>query len=340
VPVRIEDVARAAGVSTATVSRALRGLPSVSADTQTAVRRAAADLGYVVSRSASSLASGKTLTVGVVTPHVGKWFFASLIDAVERELRRVGYDALLVGIGEPMREAGEPFRAEELRGRVDGIVVLTAPLTGQELDGVRRLTVPIVFVGASVAGAMSVRIDDVAVARTATEHLLALGHRKIAHIGGDPEQALNFSAPADRRAGWVSALREAGIVPPPSYFQPSDFTASGGAEAAERLLSGDDRPTAVFAASDEAAFGLLKVAKGRGLRVPEDLSVVGVDDHELSQTCGLTTVAQPVTEQGRLAAELVLSAIRGDQSRRHENVLMPTQLVCRGTTGPPAGDRP
>lgn len=218
-PVRIEDVARSAGVSTATVSRALRGLPSVSPETRAVVTRVATDLGYVASRSASSLASGRTLTVGVVTPHVGKWFFATLIDAVERVLRRDGYDALLVGIGAPMA-ADQPFRAEVLRGRVDGIVVLTAPLTGQELDGVRRLTVPIVFVGASVAGAMSVRIDDVAVGRTATEHLLALGHRRIAHIGGDPEQPLNFSAPADRRAGWLSALREAGIDPPPSYFEP------------------------------------------------------------------------------------------------------------------------
>lgn len=336
-PVRIEDVARAAGVSTATVSRALRGLPSVSADTQTAVREVAAQLGYVVSRSASSLATGKTLTVGVVTPHVAKWFFATLIDAVEQELRRVGYDALLVGIGEPMRGPGEPFRAEVLRGRVDGIVVLTAPLTGQELDGVRRLTVPIVFVGASVAGAMSVRIDDVAVARAATEHLLSLGHRRIAHIGGDPEQPLNFTAPADRRAGWLSAMRAAGIEPPPSYFAPSDFTAVGGAQAAERLLALKDRPTAIFAASDEAAFGLLRVARQRDISVPEELSVIGVDDHELSETLGLTTVAQPVTDQGRLAAELVLAAIGGDSSRRHENVLMPTRLVCRTTTAPPAG---
>jgi DNA-binding LacI/PurR family transcriptional regulator len=333
VPVRIEDVARVAGVSTATVSRALRNLPSVSAETQSAVRRAAADLGYVVSRSASSLATGKTLTVGVVTPHVGKWFFATLIDAVERELRRVGYDALLVGIGDPV---GEPFRAEVLRGRVDGIVVLTAPLTGQELDGVRRLTVPIVFVGASVAGTMSVRIDDVAVARSATEHLLELGHRRIAHIGGDPEQPLNFSAPADRRAGWVSALRAAGIEPPPSYFEPSDFTAAGGAVAAKRLLALPDRPTAIFAASDEAAFGLLRVAAEHGIRVPEDLSVIGVDDHELSETLGVTTIAQPVTDQGRLAAELVLAGIGGDHTRRHENVLMPTRLVCRATTAPPA----
>ncbi|MDT7572224.1 MAG: hypothetical protein QOE05_2398, partial [Actinomycetota bacterium] len=197
-PVRIEDVARAAGVSTATVSRALRGLPSVSAETQQTVRRAAAELGYVVSRSASSLASGKTLTVGVVTPYASRWYYATVIEAVERELRAVGYDALLVGVGASMTEDAEPFRAEVLRGRVDGLVILTAPLTGQELDGLRRLTVPMAFVGAGSAGAMSVRVDDLSVGRMATEHLLSLGHRKIAYVGGDPADQRNFAAPLDR----------------------------------------------------------------------------------------------------------------------------------------------
>ena len=338
--VRIEDVARAAGVSTATVSRALRGLPSVSAHTRDSVRRVAADLGYVVSRSASSLATGRTSTVAVVTPYVSRWFFATAIEAVERELRRVGYDALLVGVGEPMTGGGEPFRAEALRGRVDGMVVLTAPLTGQEMDGVRRLTVPTVFVGAAVAGTMGVRIDDVAVGRLATEHLLKLGHRRIAHIGGDPDQQLNFSAPSDRRAGWLSALREAGLEPLPSYVQISDFTAPSGRAAAERLLALPERPTAVFAASDEIAFGVLAAARAAGLQVPADLSVIGVDDHESSCLWDLTTIGQPVAAQGRLAAELVLGAIGGDDSRRHEHVLMPTRMVGRGTTAAPHLDAP
>lgn len=334
-PVRIEDVARAAGVSTATVSRALRGLPTVSAQTQATVRRVAADLGYVVSRSASTLASGRTLTVGVVTPGVGRWFFATAIEAVERELRHVGYDALLVGVGETMTGDVGLFRPEVLRGRVDGVVVLTAPLTGHELDGVRRLAVPTVFLGAAVSGVMSVRIDDVAVGRTATEHLLALGHRRIAHIGGDPGQQLNFTAPTDRQAGWLSAMRAADIDPPPAYAETSDFTAAGGKRATERLLALPDPPTAVFAVSDEVAFGVLSAARDARRQVPGDLSVVGVDDHELSGLIELTTIAQPVVEQGRLAARLVLAAIGGDSSRRHEHVLVATSLVRRATTGAP-----
>ena len=331
-PVRIEDVARAAGVSTATVSRALRGLPSVSAETQQAVRRAAADLGYVVSRSASSLASGRTMTVGVVTPYVSRWYYATLIEAVERELRNVGYDALLVGVGESMTGAVEPFRPEVLRGRVDGLVILTAPLSGQELDGVRRLTVPMAFVGAGTAGTMSVRVDDLSIGRSATEHLIELGHRKIAYVGGDPADQRNLAAPLDRRAGWLFALRQAGVEPPPAYAEISDFTASTGRQATERLLALKDPPTAVFAASDDIAFGVLSAARAAGVDVPCGLSVIGVDDHELSETLGLTTIAQPVAEQGRVAAQLVLGVIGGDPSRRHEHLVMDTTLRLRGST--------
>jgi DNA-binding LacI/PurR family transcriptional regulator len=335
-PVRIEDVARAAGVSTATVSRALRGLPSVSLETQQTVRQAAADLGYVVSRTASSLASGRTLTVGVVTPYVSRWYYATVIEAVERELRAVGYDALLVAVAEDAAGSDESFRPEVLRGRVDGLVILTAPLTGREIEQVRRLAVPMALVGASAPGTMSVRVDDLSIGRCATEHLIGLGHRKIAYIGGDPENHRNFAAPLDRRAGWLSALRAAKFKPPPAYAEISDFTGATGRTATERLLALPDPPTAIFAASDDISFGVLAAAPAAGLDVPRQLSVIGVDDHDLSEVVGLTTIAQPVAEQGRLAAQVVLAVISGDVSRRHEDVLMDTALILRRTTGVPA----
>ena len=175
-PVTIEDVALRAGVSTATVSRALRGLPHVSEETRARVAGIAVDLGYVASRSASNLATGRTRTVGVVTPHIAKWFFSNAIEALERRLSECGYDVLLVvlppeggsvhgpgtGVGRP------PFDPEQLRQRVDAVAVLTVPLTGTELDALRRLQLPIVFIGGSVSGVMSVRIDDLAVGRLAT----------------------------------------------------------------------------------------------------------------------------------------------------------------------------
>jgi DNA-binding LacI/PurR family transcriptional regulator len=329
---RIEDVAREAGVSTATVSRALRGLPNVSDATRVTVHRVASELGYVVSRSASRLATGRTLAIAVISPYMERWFFGQAIAAVESELRQSGYDALLIGLSQPDQGDREGFDASTLRGRVDGVVVLTVPLTGTELDGVRKLGLPTVYVGAAVGGAMSVRIDDMAVAKLATGHLLELGHTRIAFVGGDPHQPLNFTAPADRRAGWMAALRHAGVDPVPAYDVPGMFTAEGGRRAAAQLLALPEPPTAVFAASDEMAMGVLAAARAAGLTVPGDLSVVGVDGHELAALQGLTTVEQPVAEQGARAARMVLSALRGESDRSSEHVVLPVHLAVRGTT--------
>jgi DNA-binding LacI/PurR family transcriptional regulator len=336
VPVTIDDVARTAGVSTATVSRALRGLPHVNERTRAEVHRIALDLGYVPSKSASTLASGRTRTVGVVTPHIAKWFFARAIEALEQELRAVGYDVLLLALP-PGPASGRPvFDPEELRQRVDAVAVLTIPLTGRELDGLRALRLPMAFVGASVAGAMSVRIDDVAVGRTATQHLLELGHTRIGHIGGDPDEALNFNAPVDRRTGWMSALRDAGLSPDPDLDVPGMFTVEGGRRAMHELLALPDPPTAVFAASDEMAFGAIAEARAAGVAVPEQLSVVGVDDHELADLFGLTTVGQPVEEQGRAAARMLLATLARTTTHSNEHLLLPVTLVHRSSTAPHA----
>jgi len=342
-PVTIEDVAARAGVSTATVSRALRGLPHVSQQTRARVAGIAVDLGYVASRSASNLATGRTRTVGVVTPHIAKWFFSNAIEALERELSKCGYDVLLIVLpptgadaAGPGADVGRPpFDPEELRQRVDAVAVLTVPLTGSELDALRRLRLPIVFVGGSVSGVMSVRIDDLAVGRIATEHLISLGHRRIAHLGGDPMEALNFNAPVDRRAGWSSALRAAGIEPDAQLDVPGYFTVDGGRTAMLRLLALDEPPTAVFAGSDEMAFGALAALREVGRSAPRDVSVIGVDDHELAGAAGLTTVRQPVVEQGRTAAGLLLRGLapRTDASHVSEHVLLPVELVERCSTG-------
>ncbi|MDX6226222.1 MAG: hypothetical protein QOE64_2598 [Frankiales bacterium] len=331
---RIEDVARAAGVSTATVSRAMRGLPNVSEATRLTVSRVAAELGYVVSRSASTLASGRTRTVAVVAPFMERWFFAQVIGAVEAVLRAQNFDALLIGLTQPTDGKREQFEPDSLRGRADAVVVLTLPLTGHELDEVKRLALPTVYVGSSVPGAMSVRIDDVAAARHATDHLLQLGHTKIAYVGGEPEQRLNFTAPADRRAGWMASLAAAGVEACAAYQVPGDFTAAGGLAAGRALLALKDPPTAVFAASDEMAFGVLAAAREAGVLVPDQLSVIGIDGHELSELFGLSTVEQPVARQGALAAELALAALGGDPSHLHDHIVVDVRLVPRMSTGP------
>jgi LacI family repressor for deo operon, udp, cdd, tsx, nupC, and nupG len=329
---RIDDVARAAGVSTATVSRALRGLPSVSEHTRLAVVHAATSLGYVVSRSASNLASGHTLAVAVIAPYMERWFFAQAVSAIESELRERGFDALLIGLTQPEEGGRRPFDARALRGRVDGVVVLTVPLTGRELDDVRGLGLPTVYVGATIPGAMSVRIDDYSLARLATQHLLELGHTRIAYVGGDPLQPLNFTAPADRRAGWMSTMRDAGVDPDPRWDVPGRFTAAGGLRAGLQLLDLAEPPTAVFCASDEMAFGVLAAARQRRVSVPAALSVLGVDGHELGELVGLTTIVQPVEQQGELAARMVLEALQSGRSREQEHVVLPVHLALRDST--------
>ncbi|MHB8961175.1 MAG: LacI family DNA-binding transcriptional regulator [Candidatus Limnocylindrales bacterium] len=335
-PVTIEDVAEAADVSTATVSRALRGLPHVSPATRARVTAIAVELGYVASKSASNLATGRTSTVGVVTPHVARWFFAKAIEAVESELRERGYDVLLLVLPPGTVDTRVPFAADRLRHRVDAVAVMTVPMTGTELDALRRLRLPTVFIGGSVTGVMSVRIDDLAVGRIATEHLISLGHRKIGHINGDPDEPVNSTAPVDRRAGWRSALRSAGLPVDPHLDVSGHFTVEGGREAMQHLLALDDPPTAVFAASDEMAFGALAAAREAGIDVPGRLSIIGVDDHDLAVLWGLTTVRQPVREQGRTAAAMLLRALRTREPTRRptDHVLLDVELVTRTTTGP------
>jgi LacI family repressor for deo operon, udp, cdd, tsx, nupC, and nupG len=330
----IEEVARLAGVSTATVSRALRGLPNVSESTRDRVRAAAAMIGYVPTPSASSLASGRTRSIGVLTPWVSRWYFANVIEGVERELREVGYDALLYTF-KVERRGRQPVDVEVLRRRVDGVLVVGLPLGTYEVESLFALRLPVVFVGAGIEGRPTVRIDDYAVGRTAVEHLISLGHERIGHITGLPDLLSAWSPPIGRRRGWHDALASAGIAVPPEWMASGYFDMEGGRESAAALLEQAPEITAVFAASDELAMGVLLAARDAGLRVPEDVSVVGVDGHDAGELLGLTTVAQPAGEQGCAAARLLLEMIGSGDSSSAEPTLFPTELVVRSSTASP-----
>ncbi len=340
---RIDDVARLAGVSTATVSRALRGLPTVSAATRRRVLAAAEQLQYAVSPSASRLAGGRTGTVAVVVPRITRWFFGVVVEAVEDFLHQAGYDLLLHNLGGREQTRQRVLRTANLHKRVDGIMLVATPLRAPELAFLGTLELPGVTVssGTNVPGWPCVRIDDVAAARTATRHLLDLGHRRIAHISGDPDDELAFTTHLDRRRGYREALRAAGVRPDPSLDVESRFDVDGGARATEELLRRGDPPTAIFAACDEMAMGALTALRDAGLRVPDDVSVVGIDDHALSGVLGLTTIAQSATDQGLLGARILLGALDGRPvGPRHADppdgpVILPTRLVVRESTAPP-----
>lgn len=333
----IKDVARTVGVSTATVSRALRGLPRVSDETRFRVLKAAAELDYVASPSAAGLASGQTRAVGVVVPFVTRWFYASVVQGAEELLREAGYDLLLYNLGGDLEARHRVFRTHLLRKRVDAVLVLSLTPTDEEVAALTKLDRPVAVVGARVPGWSSVRIDDEATARIAMRHLISLGHRRIGYIGGSLEDQLDFAAPLDRLAGYRHAMRDAGLEIEPSWEVVGDFTVRGGLAAMRLLLETEPRPTAVFAASDEMAVGAVHAAREVGLRVPEDISVIGIDDHEMAEFFELSTVAQPVHEQGQLAARLLLDALATDPD--HASVppamTVPTRLIVRRTTAPP-----
>lgn len=328
----IEDVARAAGVSTATVSRALRGLPNVTESTRLRVLAAAHDLGYVGSPAAASLATGRTRTIGLLTPWVRRWYFANVVDGAERALRETNYDALLYRF-EVSRGERRRVDPSVLRRRVDGILVVGLPMGSSEVDDLVALGQPLIFVGSGPPGQLTVRLDDKRAGREATEHLLGLGHRRIGHVTGDVDAMSEWAPGADRRTGWRQAMRAAGLTPDEHVVVQGDFQVDASRTASIGLLRAHPDLTAVFAASDEMAMGVVLAARDLGLRVPEDLSVIGIDGHELGELIGLTTIAQPVQAQGTAAAQLLLAMITGRPAP--DQVIFPTELVVRTSTAPP-----
>ena len=326
----IEDVARLAGVSIATVSRSLRGLPDVAVNTRNRVLAAARELDYVASPFAARLASGRTATVGVVVPFVNRWYFAEVLGALDAVLSHAGLDLLLYNLSD--QSGRDRFFTElPVRKRVDALVIASLVLTDRESEALRSLGCPIGMLGVDQPGFHSTRIDDAAGAMTAVGHLLDLGHSRIGHIGGDSADPMRFTPPHHRRRGYVERLQQAGIESDPSNEVLGYFTVDGGETATAELLSRPNRPTALFAESDEMAYGAIRAIRRSGLRVPQDIAVVGFDDHASAALLDLTTIRQPVVGQARELIGRLLAAVAGDPTDPESHVL-PTELVVRGST--------
>jgi LacI family repressor for deo operon, udp, cdd, tsx, nupC, and nupG len=326
-------VARVAGVSVATVSRALRGLDRVSPETRERVLRVAEDLHYVASPTATSLASGRTRVAAVVAPFLTRWFFATLVSAIEKTLRASGHHVILFDLEDDSYDQRLPLSQNMLWKRVDGVITLNVPMTPEEVELVDRLGLPLVAIGSPVPGRPCVRIDDRAAMRTAVEHLAGLGHTRIGYIGAVPQNVAHIQTPQDRLEAFLETVEHQHLVCDDSWILGSDWTAEAAARDSASLLSRPDRPTAIVAASDEMAIGVRESARRLGLRVPEDLSLIGIDDYVLSGVLGLTTVRQDVAGLGRAAAELLLKALLEDD-RSADEIVLPTELVVRESTGP------
>ncbi len=367
----IAQVAEAAGVSLATVSRALRGLEGVSRATGDRVRRAAADLDYVASPTAASLASGRTRTVGVVAPLLTRWVFAALVSSIEWALRDHGYSALLLDLQDLAGSNRQLLTRSLLWRRVDGLVIVDLALTEREIALVRELRLPSITVGNRITGCPAVSVDPAQAVSVAVEHLIGLGHRDIAYLGAagsgpEPQQgqAQQGQAQQDqaqqgrvqqgqaqqdqaqqRLQAFQRSLRRHGIAVAPSRLSSCEPTASAAVGLARTLLAVRRRPTAIVTGCDEIAIGVLAAARRCRLRVPEDVSVTGCDDHPFAEALGLTTVRHDLEAHGTAAATILARALQdadaGSSGRtlvnaatRRMHVVIPSRLIIRESTAP------
>lgn len=326
----IEDVASRAGVSVATVSRALRGLPHVSPATREKVRRIAGELEYRANPHASRLAAGRSGTIGVALPVLNSWFYGNVLAGVEAVVSEDRLDMHLVTMGGD--EGMERFVSElpALSKQVDGLLVVDLFMPDHLWDDLAEGSIPVASVGLETGRCDSVSIDNVGAARQAVTHLLELGHRRIGFIGGGIGESRELESAELRRRGMVEAMAAFGVVSDPRQEVGGRFSVDGGREAMSHLLA-RERPTAVFCASDEMAIGALWAVREAGLSVPEDVSVVGFDDQPTAGALGLTTVRQPVSTMAARAAAMVLERVGGCPSKARQ-VEIPTRLEVRRTT--------
>lgn len=327
------DVARRAGVSSATVSRALRGVEGVSVATRDRIRQIADELGYVVSPEASRLASGVTSRVAVVVPTISRWFYATMLAGIEGVLRDAEIDVLIYHV-EGAADRDRFFERLPARRKVDAVVLIALPITGEQARRLDLMGVAIVAAGGKIASYPSVRIDDEIAARQAMSHLLEAGHRRIAFIMTADSEKQVWASDTLRRKGYVDALAEADIPVSPDLMVTVPWGIDGGAKAMDRLLSLPTAPTAVFAHSDEVAIGALRTLRRAAIAVPHDMSIVSVDDHPMAELNDLTTVHQSVELQGQLAGHLVLDLMSG-KTPEELHLRVPTRLVVRGSVAAP-----
>lgn len=333
----IADVAKAAGVSKSTVSRALSGSGYVSDETRDRVVRVAAALGFVASTNAASLVTGQTKNVGLVIPFVNRWYFGEVLEGIESALMEAGYDLALYRLRDIEEQRRRVFDYFLVRKRVDAVIAVGIALSPHEIDLLHNLRKPIVGVGGRIDGISTLSVDDEAVAHLATRHLLGLGHRRVVHLGGSLDRQMDFTVHARRLEGYQRAMSEAGLAGE-ARFHTTEFTMEGGYSAALHVLADPlTRPTAIVAGCDEIAFGAIIAARQLGVAVPSSLSVIGIDGHDHAEMFGLTTLAQRPAAQGERAVALVMEQLLAPPAQfvsQHETV--PVALEVRSSTTAPA----
>ncbi|MEW2403985.1 LacI family DNA-binding transcriptional regulator [Streptomyces sp. NPDC046862] len=330
------DVAERAGVSPSTVSRTLRGLPTVSPEVRARVEQAARELNFAVSRQASSLVTGRTGVVAVLVPTLNSWFMGSALSSLAPLLRAADMQLTLYVIPD-MSERTAFFEHLPARRNADALLVFSFDLTDEETARLDDLGMPVIYVSQHVEGRPSVYVDDVAGARMGTRHLLNLGHRRIAFLATVGASGFTFSS-HERLLGYRQALSEAGIPLDDELVVTARALARdkrATLEAVGKLLSLREPPTAVFAEQDELAAAVIGILRTMQIDVPQRISVLGFDDQPVAEWVDLSTVAQLPTDMGRVAGELALKLISDPGADHTPHIILPTTLIPRSTTAPP-----
>src|SRR5215471_14042710 len=330
-PARIADVAALAGVGVATVSRVLNGHVGVRPSTRDRVIEAIDALNYRPSSLARSLSLQRTMVVAALLPWFTNPSAVQRVRGIVDGLSGSKYDLMVFDIESEDRQR-RAFELFDRGDRADGLLVVSTLPPEAEVDRLRAADIPCVLIDAVHPSFPSIAVDDVAGGELATRHLVELGHRRVALIG-DPPPEFRYDWSRDRTRGYRRALAAAGIEPRDEYVREGTRLPHVARSIAAELLSLPERPTAVFAASDTQAIGVLEAARGLGIAVPAELSVIGFDDIEVAGYVGLTTVRQPLVESGRRGAKLLVEMLAGHPVSPLRE-LLPLELVVRSTTGP------
>jgi LacI family transcriptional regulator len=327
----ITEVAREAGVGVATVSRVVNGSGSVREETRRRVLDAIERLGYAPNAAARALSTGRTGAVGVVAPFFTRPSVIERLRGVAHVLAEADRQLVLHDVERPGQHAAY-FAKLSGGGQVDAVLAVSLCPSPDDLERFAAAGTPVVLVDHTHPDLPCVVIDDEAGGRMAMEHLLGLGHERIGFLGDAEDNSWGFTSSARRRHGYLAALAAAGIEPDPALCRRGGHPRASAKAAALDLLGLDRPPTAVFAASDEQALGVLDAAASRGISIPAELSVVGFDDVEAARWAGLTTVSQPLRESGERGAQMVLDVLDGRPARPTELEL---RLVRRSSSSEP-----
>ena len=331
----IRDVARRAGVGLGTVSRVINDSPLVSESTRKRVLQIIAELNYVPNPTARRLSLGKTLTIAVVVPFFTRPAQTGRLRGIENALLESDYDLIIYNV-ETVQRRDYCIREIPRKERADGAIIISLSPRNEDIPFLLAADVPIVLVDAnhpSLHQLNRVVINDIEGGRLATQHLIDLGHRRIGFISDYLEEPFNFTSSRDRFAGYREALQAARIPFRTEYHQQGEHGRHQAYCLAMEMLALPTPPTAIFAASDTQAMGVLQAARENSLRVPEDLSVVGYDDIEVAEYLGLTTIRQLLYESGQRGVELLLEILQ-EPSTQPICEVMPVELVARSTTAP------